>query len=216
MYHASNIFQFLQCFSFHYNTCLHTPTPTRVDRLSQLQIIPPVTALSDSYTRHCGWSRLQPQALVVCSDSTKWNFLKFFVHLQEDKLSFYKTAKIQGSAFTLACVQAPTEQTFLCIWAGKRQIITAVYHNIRRSWTRMVKGETSEKWAEWALASLLKHGHPHKFVLKEKCLHMLLTAPERNIFALSFHDDRWHRHGDRDGIKVRRVGGYSEDGCFCR
>lgn len=82
----------------------------------------------------------------------------------------------------------------------------------------MAKGWNREKWAEWAAskvnASLLQHGHSHKLVLrnnnnkkKQKVSNMLLTAPERDIFALSLHDDGWHRHGDGDGIKVGRVRG---------
>lgn len=47
-------------------------------------------------------------------------------------------------------------------------------------------------------------------------MRLVLTAPERYVLALSLHDDGGHCHGDWDGIKVGRVGGQGEDGCFCR
>lgn len=47
-------------------------------------------------------------------------------------------------------------------------------------------------------------------------MHLLLTAPERYILALSLHYNGSHCHGDWDGIEVGRVGCQGEDGCFCR
>ena len=39
-----------------------------------------------------------------------------------------------------------------------------------------------------------------------------LTAPHRDAHALQLRDDGAHRHGNRDGIEVGRVGGHGEDG----
>lgn len=42
-----------------------------------------------------------------------------------------------------------------------------------------------------------------------------LTSPDRDVFALSFHHDGRHRHGDGNGVEIWRVWGEGEDGSLC-
>lgn len=64
----------------------HPHTTTTVDSLFQQQIIPSVACWGTKYTRHRGW--LRGWRGVCSDDSAEWNFLKLFLHLQEDKLHF--------------------------------------------------------------------------------------------------------------------------------